>query len=95
MKVVFGKKAEAKLNIILGYIVVEGYPETAIRFIEKFRNFGESLSLFPEKYPICRFPELAEKKYRCAVFEKNYIFVYKELEQEIVIFDIFHVKRLK
>ncbi|MBM2814932.1 MAG: hypothetical protein HW421_1694 [Ignavibacteria bacterium] len=73
---------------------MQGFPISADKFNERLIAFGESHTVFSEKYPICRFPKLAFKEFRRAVFEKNYIFVYKEIKNEIIVFDVIHVKRL-
>ena len=73
-KVIFLKRAEKSINSIFLYIVEKACLETAEKFIDELYNFGESLAIFPEKYPICRHISYAKRKYRCAGFkEKLYI----------------------
>ncbi|NOX87057.1 MAG: type II toxin-antitoxin system RelE/ParE family toxin [Chlorobi bacterium] len=73
------------------YIADKGYPKTADNFISELYKFGNSLKNFPEKYPICRKETWAKRNLRCAVFEKNYIFIYKLVRNKLVIFNVVHV----
>ncbi|MBM2817164.1 MAG: hypothetical protein HW421_3926 [Ignavibacteria bacterium] len=95
MIVKYRKKARiAILNATL-YIEEQGYPINADKFYERILEFGDSLTTFPEKYGLCHSNQFAARNLRCAVFEKNYIFIYKILKHEIVIVNIIHAKRLK
>ncbi|RLD55517.1 MAG: hypothetical protein DRJ05_12820 [Bacteroidetes bacterium] len=76
------------------YISEKGYQITAKKFANKLFDFGGSLAVFPEKYPLCRHRQYSLRMYRCAVFEKNYVFIYKIETNHIVIYNITHVKRL-
>lgn len=75
------------------YIESKGYPMTAQKFKKKLFNFGNSLINFPEKYPLCKKPKLFKRKYRCAVFKKNYIFIYKPFKNKMVIYNVIHASR--
>ena len=75
------------------YIEKEGYPMNAQQFKKELFSFGNSLGQFPGRYPICRKPDFRKREYRCAVFKKNYIFVYKPFKTEIVICNIIHSSR--
>jgi plasmid stabilization system protein ParE len=77
-KVIYEPKAEQSIFRISVYISEKGYKETAVKFTDRLYNFGDSLALFPEKYPVCKKPLLAKRKLRCAVFKKNYIFIYSQ-----------------
>ncbi|MBE9467303.1 MAG: type II toxin-antitoxin system RelE/ParE family toxin [Bacteroidetes bacterium] len=83
------------ISRIAYYIAQKGNPENAIKFISKMKDFAYSLAIFPEKYPICRHISYAKRKYRCAVLKKYYIFIYKVIKNELVIFNIIHGTRLK
>lgn len=85
MGVKFRKKAELDLENIIAWIISEGYPLTAHRFLIRVLKFCKGLDFHAEKYPICRFKLLAARNYRCAVFAKNYIVVYKIQNDSVVI----------
>ena len=90
--VIYAPKANKSILRIIAYIENKGYPETAEKFSDKLYDFGNSLVLFPEKYQICRNLQLAKRKMRCAVFHKNYIIVYKTLKNNLVIYNVIHIK---
>ena len=94
MKVIFKKKARQAILSAVLYIEEQGFPINADSFYIRLLDFGESLSFYPDKYPLCRFPILAERMLRCAVFEKIYIFVYKVIAGELVIYDVIHARRM-
>ncbi|OFY39308.1 MAG: hypothetical protein A2275_13105 [Bacteroidetes bacterium RIFOXYA12_FULL_35_11] len=89
-EVVFRPKASDSIDKIVIYIEENGYPETAIKFSNKLYKFAYSLTLFPNKYAVCRHPQFAKRNYHCAVFHKNYIFVYKLVKNHLVIYNIIH-----
>lgn len=92
IKVIFSPKAKKSIDKIIDYIEERGYPETAEKFANKLYDFGNSLAVFPDKYPFCRQPQLTKRKMRCAVFHKNYFFVYMRLKNTLIIFNIIHSK---
>jgi len=92
-KVKYEPKAEQSIFRISVYIAEKGYKETALKFNDILYNFGDSLALLPEKYPVCKKPILAKRKLRCAVFKKNYIFIYKIIKNELIIFNVIHSSR--
>jgi plasmid stabilization system protein ParE len=62
-------------------------------YIDDLLAFGNSLSQKSEYYSYCRNPKLQEKKYRCAIFRKTYILIYKENDTDVVILAVIHQKR--
>ena len=94
IKLFWRSSALKSIESIYNYIA-ESNPVNAAVFIERMISFGESLTIFPEKYGLCRFELLAKRNYHCAVFEKNYMFIYKVTETKITICKIVHVSRLK
>ncbi|MCH8317903.1 MAG: type II toxin-antitoxin system RelE/ParE family toxin [Bacteroidetes bacterium] len=92
-EIIFKKKAIISINNVSAHIHEKGYPEIAEKFADKMYQFGHSLNNFPGKYPICKQPQLASRKMRCAVFNKTYIFVYKLVENKLIIYNIIHGKR--
>lgn len=92
-KVVFKEVAHLQIFEIMKYISERGNPERAMAFFEKLYAFGNELGLQPEKYQICRKPSLKIQGFRCAVFRKNYIFIYKFDNNQVTVFSIIHSKR--
>jgi plasmid stabilization system protein ParE len=86
----FKPKAEKSIVDISIYIAEKGYPEKALKFKDELYEFGRSLAQFPLKYPICKHPKFYKRNLHCAVFDKNYIFVYKMVEKDVVIYNIIH-----
>lgn len=92
--VVFLPKAIKNIEEITLYIAKKGFPLTAAKFVNELFDFGDSIKIYPLKYPYCSFKKLKIKKYRCAVYKKNYMFVYKVIENQVMIFNVIHVKTL-
>ena len=95
MKTILKPKAQNSINEIISYIALQGYPDNALRFTERIDEFIDTLGVFSEKYPVCRKLSYAKRKYRCATFEKTYIFIYKVVKKQLVIYNVIHCKRLK
>jgi len=94
IKLFWHSSALRSIESIYNYIA-ESNPANAIVFIDRMIKFGESLAVFPEKYGLCRVELLAKQNYHCAVFEKNYMFIFKVVEAKAIIYKIVHVSRLK
>ncbi len=92
-RVVYSKKASEDIAGIALYIIEKGYPQTAMRFMNKLFDFGDSLSIFPYKYPICRNHIFKALMLRCAPF-KNYLFVYSYDGQIVHILRVMHGSRV-
>ena len=91
--VTWKKRAKNSLQKIYDFIAVDS-PEKADKFIDKVIDFGDSLKIFPEKYPVCRRKSYAKRKYRCVTFDNTYVFVYKVVKKQLVIYNVIHGKRL-
>ncbi len=94
-KIEWKKEADRSIAGIAYYITEKGFPETSKKYADRLYAFGESLLVFPEKYPVCRFQKLAKRMMRCAVFEQNYIFIYKTIQGKLFIYNVIHGKALK
>jgi plasmid stabilization system protein ParE len=94
-KIEWKKKTILSIASIADYITEKGFPETSKKYADRLYEFGESLLVFPEKYPLCRFPKLAIRMLRCAVFEKNHVFIYKTIKSKLVIYNVVHTRTLK
>jgi len=94
IKIIYKKRAADSISKIAFYIERKGYPITANRFTSELYKFGNSLAVFPDKYPVCRKGVWAKRNLRCAVFKKNYVFIYKLVNDELVIFNVVHVRTI-
>ena len=61
--------------------------EAARRRSDKMRVFLKSLSA-PVDYALCRFNKWRLLGYRCAVFEKNWVFAYEIIEDSVIVRDM-------
>lgn len=95
MKIIVRSRAEKGIIAAGAYIRKKGYPDTADRFLNRMEIFAGSLALFPDKHPVCRFLHLAKRGFHCAVFEHNHIFVYRLEDDQLIIHNVVHVKRLR
>jgi plasmid stabilization system protein ParE len=85
MKVLMSRRALNSLKKLSDYISEEiKMPETALRYETKMRTFAKSLGDFPLKHPECRFKKLKSKAYRCATFDKKWIFIYSVSDVVII-----------
>ena len=94
-EVIFLPIAEAAIENIGTHIAENGYPDTAEMYVNRLIRFANSLSSLSERYPICRHKYFAINNLRCAVFEKTYIFVYKILGNNLIIYNVIHGNRLQ
>jgi plasmid stabilization system protein ParE len=62
-------------------------------YIDDLLDFGSNLSKKSEHNSYCRNSKLQEKKYRCVLFKKTYILIYKENDTDVVILAVIHQKR--
>ena len=93
--VVFTKRAATNIAYTAWYIVEKGYPDTAQNYLERLYAFGRSLANFPDKYPLSNNPVYRKHSMHCAVFEHTYVFIYKLVENRLIIYSVIHCKRLK
>jgi len=93
-KVVFRQRAITKIRNVAIYIESKGFPNAAINFTIQLFDFGASLADFPDKYPVCRKRVLALRNLRCAIFKKDYIFIYKLINDELIIYNVVHARTI-
>ena len=67
--------------------------EAAHKRIDRIDRFLSSLSGAVD-YPLCHFKKWCKLGYRCAVFEKNWVFAYEIFEGGIIIRDMSHTSLL-
>lgn len=89
-EVIFLPKARKSILQLVIYIEQKGYPQGAEKFGNELYNFGYTLNNHPNKYPHCKQPKIAKRNMRCAVFHKNYMFVYKQVKNTLVIYNVIH-----
>jgi len=63
--------------------------EAALKRSQRMREFIASLNNQVD-YPLCRFKKWRELGYRCAVFEKSWIFAYEIFEGGVIVRDMSH-----
>ena len=68
--------------------------EAAHRRTDRSDAFLKSLAGAAD-YPLCRFKRWYRLGYRCAVFEKNWVFAYEVFDDGIIIRDMCHTAILK
>jgi toxin ParE1/3/4 len=92
-KVSWKPGAAKSLQDIYDYIF-ERSPQNAESFTDELISFGETLRSFPLKYAKCRHKQFQERGYHCAVFRKNWVFLYRIIHEKVVIFNIIHAKAI-
>ena len=93
IKVVYLQQTKINIAKIGLWIEQQGYPDTAVKFIEKLFEFGDSIGLMPEKYPLCHIPRLAKAGMHCVEFN-GWVFIYKPFKNLVVVYNIVHSKTL-
>jgi len=93
IKIIWKPEAVVALQNIYDYIW-ECSPQNAGLFVDSLIDFGDPLDNFPLKYAECRHQKFKIKNYRCAVFKKNWIFLYKVVQFELYIHNIIHARTI-
>jgi len=57
--------------------------------INRMEDFVASLAM-PADYALCRFKKWRELGYRCAVFEKSWVFAYEIFDDGVIVRDMAH-----
>lgn len=68
--------------------------EAALKRTDRMDEFLRSLSNAAD-YPLCRFRRWCSLGYRCAIFEKDWVFAYELFDKGIIIRDMSHTSLLK
>ena len=68
-------------------------PEAALRRSARMREFVHAFSGVAD-YPKCRFKKWRKLGYRCAVFEKDWVFAYEVFEDGVIVMDMSHTSLL-
>jgi hypothetical protein len=86
MKLVVRKTVIQSIEEIAEHIIhTVKMPDTALRYADKLIKFGNEIGKYPYAHALCRDLKLAENKFRCAVFDKKWVFVYKVSSTHVVI----------
>jgi len=93
IEVVWKPIAIISLQGIYDYIW-ERSPQNAEKFVDQLIDFGDTLGDFPDKYAVCRHQKLKDKNFRCAVYKKNWVFIYKVIFEKVIIYNIIHAKSI-
>jgi hypothetical protein len=67
--------------------------EAAHKRTDRIGDFLLSLTNVVD-YPLCRFKKWRKLGYRCAVFEKDWVFAYETFEDGIIVRDMSHASLL-
>lgn len=68
--------------------------KAALKRTERMDEFLKALGNAAD-YPLCRFRKWCSLGYRCAVFEKDWVFAYELFEEGIIVRDMSHTSILK
>jgi len=84
-----------KIGRIKDYLIYElKLSETAAEArIKRMEDFVASLAT-PADYALCRFKKWRELGYRCAVFEKSWVFAYEVFDNGVIVRDMSHAATL-
>lgn len=94
-EVIVKERALEQIEAIRDYIISEGYPFNAAKFIERLSSYIQSINVFPFVHSPCRFKKFKARNWHCAVFENNYIIAYKIFKFKIVIHAVINAARLR
>ena len=94
-KVIISSSIWDKIREIKNYLIYElQLSEFAAEArINRMEEFVSSLSL-PADYSSCRFTRWQMFGYRCAVFEKTWVFAYETFEDGVIVRDMAHTAEL-
>ena len=90
-KVLISDLVRNKLEKLEYYLVDELKlsEEAALKRSQRMREFVSSITM-PTSYPLCRFIRWQNLGYRCAVFEKTWVFAYEIFDDGIIVRDMSH-----
>ncbi len=85
-----------KLDDLATYLVdgMKLSEDAAQRRIDRVAEFMAAFGNAAD-YPKCRFKRWRALDYRCAVFEKDWIFAYETFDEGVIVRDMSHAKLLK
>jgi plasmid stabilization system protein ParE len=93
-EIIFSETAKQAVVKIALYIAEQGFPDNALKFTQQLIKFGYSLQSFPYSFPECRNSSFKKAKFRCAIFQKDYLFLYRVYHKKIIIQNIIHCRAI-
>lgn len=78
-----------KISELRDYLAIElkMSENAAMNRVDRMGDFLKSLANLVE-YPLCRFKKWRSLGYRCAVFEKDWIFAYEVVKEGVIVRDV-------
>ncbi|SDZ79162.1 hypothetical protein SAMN05216365_1236 [Porphyromonadaceae bacterium NLAE-zl-C104] len=78
-----------KISELRDYLAIElkMSENAAMNRVDRMGDFLKSLANLVE-YPLCRFKKWRSLGYRCAVFEKDWIFAYEVVKEGVIVQDM-------
>ena len=94
-KVIVPNDLWCKISEIKNYLINDlRLSETAAEArINRMENFVASFAM-PADYALCRFWKWRVLGYRCAVFEKTWVFAYEVFDEGVIVRDMSHAALL-
>lgn len=94
-KVLVSNLVDEKIESLEYYMldVLKLSEEAALKRSQRMRTFIHELAL-PADYSLCRFKQWRSLGYRCAVFEKDWVFAYEIFSNGIIVRDMSHTTML-
>ena len=94
-EIIISDRLWSKIEAIKNYLISELKlsEEAAISRINRMEDFVTSFAI-PTAYPLCRFKQWRELGYRCAVFERDWIFAYEVFDNGVIVRDLVHTATL-
>ena len=94
-EVVISQTAQDKIDDLELFLkdVLKLSKEAAKRRCSRMDELFESLAGVAD-YPLCRFKKWCKLGYRCAVFEKDWVFAYETYEDGVIVRDMSHTSLL-
>ena len=95
-KVVISETVMSKVSDLLKYLIEELKlsREAAHNRTNRINDFLVSLTSEAD-YPLCRFKKWHKLGYRCAVFEKDWVFAYEVFADGVIVTDMCHTAMLQ
>lgn len=95
MNVIVRPEAAKAITQLVKYVVAEiQMPETGMQYGRRMVAFANSLAHNWPAYKTCRYRIWESMGLKCAVFDKKYVFAFKVIGENVVIFYIKHGKLL-
>lgn len=91
MKVSWSPDSLQTLHESFDYIKQQS-PQNALLVMEQLLDFGDNLSLFPDKFPLCKKAVLRRKKLHCVTY-LNHTFIYGVRKNNLFIFNLVHASQ--